>query len=209
MYLQTIDTLVKIGGGTLTAAAAVFAVVKGLSEWRKATEQRRDELAQRQREFRHKQAIFGRDLTKEVFTDPKARDALRMLDWVETSYHDDTGNILRIRRDTIQKAMRTDNLTFTLEEFFIRTRFESLYDYLEQIEHLATLGVIDFSDVETAFRYYVKRALQPDIEHFGFLDFYDYPQAKAFLRRFQKKKLVMVVEQQGGGYSLPGARSAQ
>jgi hypothetical protein len=188
MDLQTADILVKIVAGSVTAATAVFGVLKGLSEWRKATQQRRDELALRQREFRHKQAIFGRELAKEVFADPKSRDALRMLDWLDTSYHDDSDNVLRIRRADVQNAMRTVNLTFTDEEVFIRTRFESLYDHFEQMEHLISLNVIDFTDVETAFRYYVHRAMQPDIQHLGFLDMYDYPQAKAFLQRFRKKQ---------------------
>ena len=57
----------------VTAAGVLIASFKALAEWRRATEQRREELEQRQREFRDKQAAFARELTREVFADPKAR----------------------------------------------------------------------------------------------------------------------------------------
>jgi hypothetical protein len=68
--------------------------------------------------------------------------------------------------------------------------FEALYDHLEEIEKLVSLEIINFEDLETAFRYYMVRALRPDIEHFAFLDYYDYPNAKAFLNRFAKETTV-------------------
>jgi len=187
MQPGTIETWVKIIG----AAAAIFASFKALAEWRRSTQQRREEHALRQREYRQKQAVFGRELTREVFSDPKARTALRMLDYFDREYVDeDTGAKYRIRRDfDVQPAMRpysTEN-PFTAAEVFVRTRFESLYDHLEQIEHLIKLDVVEFEDVETAFRYYMIRAIGPKIEHFAFLDSDDYPRAKDFLRRFEGK----------------------
>ena len=189
MQPTTIETWVKIIG----AAAAIFASFKALAEWRRSTQQRREEHALRQREYRQKQAVFGRELIREVFSDPKARTALRMLDYLDREYvDDDTGAKYRIRRDLdIQPAMRpysTENpAPFTAAEAFVRTRFESLYDHLEQIEHLINLGVVALEDVETTFRYYSVRAIRPNIEHFAFLDYYDYPRAKDFLRRFEGK----------------------
>jgi len=41
--------------------------------------------------------------------------------------------------------------------------------------------------LETVFRYYMIRALRPEIEHAAFLDYYDYPNAKAFLNRFAEE----------------------
>jgi hypothetical protein len=93
----------------------------------------------------------------------------------------------RIRREDLQAALRTTDLTFTDEQKFVRAAFESLYDYLEQIEQLICLEVISFEDIETVFRYYMVRALQPDVRHVDFLDDYDYPRAKQFLQRFEGK----------------------
>jgi hypothetical protein len=61
-----------------------------------------------------------------------------------------------------------------------------LYDHLEQIEHLISLKVLNFDDVKTPFRYYIQNALRPAIRHIKFLDYFDYPDAKAFLSRFEK-----------------------
>jgi hypothetical protein len=80
------------------------------------------------------------------------------------------------------------SLRFSKVEAFIRTRFEALYDRLEEIERLVNLEIINFEDLETAFRYYMLRAQRPEIEHFAFLDYYDYPNAKAFLNRFATEK---------------------
>jgi len=68
--------------------------------------------------------------------------------------------------------------------------FEALYDYLEQVEHLIVLRVLAFDDIETAFRYYLVRVIRPTIQHFDFLDYYDYPRAKKFLLRFEGKEKV-------------------
>lgn len=164
---------------------------KGLAEWRRATEQRRDELALRQREYRQKQALFAREVVREIFADGRARAALKMLDWLNAEYTDDDGAKYQIRRDEIQTALRvTGGLVFKDEEVFVRTRFEALYDQLEQLEHLIELEVAAFEDVETAFRYYAVRAIRPKIEHFAFLDYYDYPRAKKFLLRFEGKEKV-------------------
>ena len=190
MQTDTIEPWVKIIG----AAAAILTCFKALAEWRRSTQQRQEEHALRQREYRQKQAVFGRELVREVFSDPKARTALRMLDYLDREYVDaDSGAKHRIRRNSdIQPAMRPYSpeapVPFTAAEAFVRTNFESLYDHLEQIEHLIKLGVVAFEDVETAFRYYLMRAIRPNIEHFAFLDYYDYPKAKDFLRRFEGKE---------------------
>jgi hypothetical protein len=84
--------------------------------------------------------------------------------------------------------MRTTDLRFTDAEAFVRTRFEALYDHLEQVEHLIDLGVLAIDDVETAFRYYMVRDIRPTIQHFAFLDYYDYPRARKFLLRFGGKE---------------------
>jgi hypothetical protein len=102
-------------------------------------------------------------------------------------YADDDGTKHRVRREELQPALRTSGLSFTSEQKFIRASFEALYDQLEQIEQLIGLELVNFEDIETVFRYYVRRALEPDVRHFAFLDEYDYPRAKQFLQRFEAK----------------------
>lgn len=185
MTTGELETWVKIIGGLIAAVGILVGGFKALAEWRRTTEQRKEELKQRQREFRHKQASFARELTREVFSDHRSRAALKMLDWLAAEYMDENGASYQIHRNELQSALRTSDFTFTDKEKFIRTRFEALYDYLEQIEHLIDLEVINFDDIETVFRYYMIRAIRPSIRHFEFLDYYDYPRAKSFLERFE------------------------
>ena len=179
----------------ITAATAIFATFKALSEWRRSIQQRKEELSLRQREFRHKQATFARDLVKEIFADKKARNALKLLDWIREVYEDDAGVMHEIKRDEIQQAMRPfkmnpmgDENIFSDKEKFVRLQFEALYDYFEQLENMIGLSVVAFEDVESTFRYYMRRLLRPNIEHFEFLDYYEYPKAKAFLLRYKSDR---------------------
>jgi hypothetical protein len=188
MSVSDLSTWVGVVAGVATAVGVFVAIFQAIAEWRRSTNQRVEELKQRQREFRHKQATFARELTREVFADPKARAALKMMDWLNARYLAENGTPYTIQRDEVQPALRMNNLHFTDKETFIRLCFEALYDYLEQIEHLIELEVINFDNIETVFRYYILRILRPDIRHFEFLDFYDYPRATKFLRRFESKQ---------------------
>jgi hypothetical protein len=187
MTASEVQSWVTIVGGVVAAVGVFIASFKALVEWRRANEWREEELRQRQREFRHKQATFARELTREVFADPRARAALKMLDSLSYEYADEAGVKHRVRVDQIQPALRTVELTFSDEEKFIRSGFEGLYEYLEQIEQLIGLEVVNFEDIETVFRYYMARALRPDVRHLGFLEQYDYPRAKKFLLRFEAR----------------------
>lgn len=187
MTAGDIQAWVTILGGVVTAVGILVASFKALVEWRRATEQREEELKLRQREFRQKQATFARELTREVFSDQYARAALKMLDSISFEYADENGAKHRIRIEELQPALRTSDFTFTDEQKYVRASFEALYDYLEQIEQLISLEVINFEDIETVFRYYMVRTLRPDVRHLDFLDHYDYPRAKQFLQRFEGK----------------------
>ena len=176
------DWVIMIGT-TATVIGVLLTSWKALAEWNQSTKQR-------EFEFRHKQAVYAREITKEIFNDPKARAALEMLDWLRRKFKTEEGEILDVRRSEIQSAMRAPNaqvqtsLRFSKLEAFIRTRFEALYDRLEEIEKLIRLKIINFEDVETVFRYYMIRVQRPNIQHYAFLEYYDYPTVKAFLSRF-------------------------
>jgi hypothetical protein len=124
---------VIIIGTIATALGVVIGVWKGLAEWRSSTKQRKEELKYREREFRHKQAVYARDIMKEVFDDSRARAALAMLDWLRKKFKTDDGEILEVRRNEIQLALRapgqlpasdSTSLRFAKVEVFIRTSFE-------------------------------------------------------------------------------------
>lgn len=178
---------ITVGSAVVATGGGLVAAFKAVSEWKRATLQRRDELRQRELEFRHKQAVFSRDLIKDIFGDTCSRAALRMLDWDLNDYEDGKLAKYEISRAEVKHALRATNLRFSDKEVYIRSCFESLYDYLEQLENLIRLEVINFEDIETTFRYYMIRVVRPDTEHFDFFVFYDYPRAKQFIDRFQAR----------------------
>src|SRR5262245_4512291 len=146
MTVGEIQALVAIIGA-VAAVGVLIASFKAIVEWQRATEQREEELKLRQREFRHKQATFARELTREVFSGPRARAALKMLDSLSFEYADDSGTKHRIRREELQPALRTSGLNFTDEQKYIRASFEALYDHLEQLEQLIGIDLINFEDI--------------------------------------------------------------
>jgi Asp-tRNA(Asn)/Glu-tRNA(Gln) amidotransferase C subunit len=180
-----ISQWLTVGSAVAATCGGLVAAFKAIAEWRRATLQRRDELRQKALEFRHKQAVFSRDLIKDIFGDAWSRAALRMLDWDLNDYEDVKGTKYEISRAEVKRALRTSELHFSDTEVYIRTCFESLYDYLEQLENLIRLEVINFQDIETTFRYYAVRAVRPDTDHSSFFVYYDYPKAKQFIDRFQ------------------------
>jgi hypothetical protein len=64
-------------------------------------------------------------------------------------------------------------------------QFEALYEFLEQLERLIQLEVVNFFDVRTAFGYYMKKVQKPALAHMDFLEELGYPYAKQFVLRFK------------------------
>ena len=167
----------------VASVGGVVIAWKGVAEWKRATLQRADELRQRELEFRQKQAVFSRDVIKDVFADQRARNALAMLDFWEHTHQDADGKQYHVHRNQLQPVLRGASSGDDGVDWFIRQSFESLYDHLEQVENLLEVGVLNVADIDSTFRYYMQKASQDDIVHLEFLDSFDYPKAKRFMRR--------------------------
>ena len=142
-------------------------------------------MKQRKQEFRQKQAIFARELIKDIFSDRRARNALTMLDFSDDTYEDVNGAEYHVTRPELQPALGYEDCADEKKATFIRRCFESLYDHLEQAEILLEVNVLNISDIDTTFRYYMRRALEDDIKHPDFYVRYDYPKARHFVERFK------------------------
>jgi hypothetical protein len=184
-WVGILGTIAAIVGGGLAAW-------KGIVEWKRATLQRTDELTQRKdalkqrkQEFRQKQAVFARDIIKDIFGDRRARNALTMLDFWEDDYEDTNSARFHVTRADLHPALHSFDSEDEVKATFIKRCFESLYDHLEQVENLLEVGVLNIADIDTAFRYYMKNALERDIEHLQFFVDFDYPKAKRFQLRFK------------------------
>jgi hypothetical protein len=78
------------------------------------------------------------------------------------------------------------DLVLSDQDQFIRSQFEALYEFLEQLERLIQLDVVNFLDVKTAFGYYMEKAQKPALWHMDFLEKLGYPYAKQFVARFKR-----------------------
>jgi hypothetical protein len=182
-WVNVLGTVAAIGGGGLAAW-------KAISEWKRATLQRADELRQREeelqqrkQEFRQKQAVFARDTIKDIFADKRAFNALTMLDFDEYDFEDvEKRKRHHIVRQELQPVLRMDSIGDPAKETFIRRSFEGLYDHLEQVQNLLDVDVLNLADIETTFRYYMRSALEPDIEHLKFFEDFDYPGTARFMK---------------------------
>jgi|GEM_PF-1581169 len=184
--VNVLGTIAAIVGGGIAAW-------KAISEWKRATLQRADELKQREQEldqrrheFRQKQAVFARDIIKDVFADKRAFDALTMLDFLEETYLDPkTNKSHHISRKDLRPALVEgidDQDRDEDKDTFIRRAFEGLYDHLEQVQNLVDVGVLNLEDLSTAFRFYMQRALSEEVKHIEFLREFDYPKTEHFMK---------------------------
>jgi hypothetical protein len=193
IFLWYLGEFVKVLGTAVAIFAGIVAAWKAIAEWKRATLQRADELKQRElelhqqkQEFRQKQALFAREIIKDIFDDKRARNALTMLDFREDEYEDINGARYEVERPELKPALCDSKSEDEDKAIFIKRCFESLYDHLEQVENLLEVGVLNVEDIAPAFRYYMQKALHGDIQHLEFFDAFDYPKAKRFAMRFAK-----------------------
>jgi hypothetical protein len=174
---------VKLVGTLVASCGGVVAALKAVSEWKRATLQRKEELNQRKREFRQKQAVFARDTIKDIFADQRAARALVMLDFREYDYEDrEKKKMHHVLRQELQPVLGLESIGDPDKETFIRRSFEALYDHLEQVQNLLDVGVLNLEDIQTTFAYYMRSALENDVEHLEFFDEFEYPGARRFMK---------------------------
>jgi hypothetical protein len=183
-----LGTLAVIIGGGIAACKAIDELGRARLQRADELHQRKQALKQREREFRQKQAMFARDIIKDIFADNRASDALMMLDFDEYDYNDAEKNKTHhIKREELQRVLRIEPIPDSEEdaekETFIRKCFERLYDQLEQLQNLLDVGVLNLADLESTFGYYMRKALKPDVEHTKFFKDFDYPGVERFMRK--------------------------
>jgi hypothetical protein len=182
-----VGTLGAVVAGSIAAYKAIIELKRARLQRADELDQRKEALEQRKQEFRQKQAMFARDIIKDIQADKRASDALMMLDFGEYDYTDAEKNKTHhIKRGEIQRVLLSQEIPEEErdpdKETFIRKSFERLYDHLEQVQNLLDVGVLNLADLETTLRYYMRIALEPDIEHMWFFDEFEYPGVKRFMK---------------------------
>ena len=175
--------LFQVGAWSAAIIGGWIAAQKALFEMNRANTQRAEDL-------RWKQAEMAKKCLDELFSDPLARAALKMLDWDGLPYTTPAGSKTQpISSVSRHRALRTENTEFGAEPDapFIRDAFDALYDRLERFEHLIRIRLITFEDVKPAMAYYVALLTGPAeaLTTMGFLEAYGFQLARAFLGRFE------------------------
>ena len=156
--------------------ATVVAAIAAILQWRK--------------NLRWKQAEMAKTCLDEIWNDPLAFAALKMLDWTGLSFRlpDDSGHTPQISHEQRRTSLRVANTQFPPGDPgpFIRDAYDRLFDGFERLEHFLRIKLIRFDDVEPRVRYYVGKLStageRPVAE--TFLTVYDFKLALCFLERF-------------------------
>ena len=186
-FVGVVGTLAAVVAGSIAAYKAITEMKRARLQRADELEERKEALKQRKQEFRQKQAMFARDIIKDIQSDKRALDALMMLDFEKYDYTDaEKSKTHHIRRAELQRILLLQPIPEEEhdpdKETFVRKSFERLYDHLEQVQNLLGVGVLNLEDFQTTFAYYMRRALEKDVEHLEFFDKFEYPGAKRFMK---------------------------
>jgi hypothetical protein len=164
-------------GGLLAAWAAIVALQRGNQE-------RAEANSNRKLEFRWRKAELSRTIIDQIWGDPLAGAALKMLDWEGVSYAHNGHTTAPITSTAMVMALRTNNCLFSEDEQFIRDCFDALFDGFERIEHYVRIELILWEDVQGRIDYFATKLAERKATITTFLDTYGFPLAKALLERF-------------------------
>lgn len=174
---QVLAWLVASIGGTIAAFKAV-------AELRRANRERAEALTERQREFRWRQAEMARTILDQLWADPLARAAMKMLDWTGLTYTHEGQKTGPITHEAMTKSLRTTNTQFTFDEQFVRDAFDQLFDGFERIEHYLAIKLVIWDDVSGRLEYYVSLLARRKPTFDAFLKTYGFTLAGRLLIRF-------------------------
>lgn len=173
--MSEFDSLLTHVADYVGVGIALFAARKGISEFKISN-------IEKARENRHKQASAARDALQEVFSNEKARAAMRMLDWSGRPYSD--GNTEHfVDFEDLGLALRITDPNFSAKEILIRECFEEFFDHLELLEHYAAIDFLNIDDLTVPLAYYAKKIDSNRPAFKPFLKEYGYKKADTFITR--------------------------
>jgi hypothetical protein len=130
----------------VTSIGAPIAALWSLLQWRES-------LQQRKIEFRWKQADLGRQLLDQLFDEPVAGIALELIDGELHFLKTPEDGELIVDGNTIINALSI-NKNNTPVSRHIRKSFDTLLYYLERLETMIKLNLIELEDIEMPTKYY-------------------------------------------------------
>lgn len=185
MVDNTVKDVFQVSAWLVAAIGGTIAAFKAVAELRRANQERAVALAVRRREFRWRQAEMARTIHDQLWADPLARAALKMLDWQGLIYTHDGQKTGKITHELMEGALRTTNTNFTFDEQFVRDAFDVLFDGFERIEHYLVIKLVKWDDVKGWLEYYINLLATRKQTINTFLETYGFTLTGRFLNRFQ------------------------
>lgn len=159
----------------VTAVGVLFGIFRGIREMRLTRETR-------QLEYRWRKADLARRVISDLESSESVKSALRLTDYDQ--------NDIRISDDLIARpvdiaaALSVKPLAPGSKEDTIRILFHDLFGHLEQLEHLISIDLIEFKDVEYPLTYWMRNFLANWPAYHANLRAYRFPLAENFILRF-------------------------
>lgn len=177
----TLKDWVSVISTLITMALALWGIWSGLRSARNAIQEKR-------KEHRQKQLAAARDMMKEIFTDPLARSAMRMMDWSGRSFtHEGQAYVVHWRDLKPALVVHEKGLGFSKQQEFIRDCFEAYFDHMLVLEHFLKQDYLHEADIAVPLEYYAGRVMAFPDTYDGFLRAYGYSEARALMQRLAER----------------------
>lgn len=146
---------------------------------RDALRSARNAIQEKQNAHRQKQLAAAREMMKEVFTDPLARSAMRMMDWSGRTFTYE-GQPFTVHWRDLKPALVVyqKGMSFDKKQEFIRDSFESFFDHMLVLKHFIEQNYLNEADIAVPLKYYAGRVIDFPDTYGGFLEAYGYTEAR-------------------------------
>ncbi|WP_409313464.1 hypothetical protein [Pseudomonas putida] len=155
---------------------------------RDALQSARNAIQEKQNTHRQKQLAAARDIVKEIFTDPLARSAMRMMDWSGRTFIYE-GQPFTVHWRDLKPALvvHQKGMGFDKKQEFIRDCFESFFDHMLVLKHFIEQNYLNEADIAVPLEYYAGRVIDFPDTYGGFLDAYGYAEARDLMLRLAQR----------------------
>lgn len=146
-------------------------------------------IQEKQNEHRQKQLAAARDMMKEIFTDPLARSAMRMMDWSGRTFtYEEQSFPVHWRDLKPALVVHQKGMGFNKQQEFIRDSFESFFDHMLVLEHFIEQNYLNEADIAVPLEYYAGRIIAFPDTYDGFLRAYGYGEARDLMQRLAQRR---------------------
>jgi hypothetical protein len=83
------------------------------------------------------------------------------------------------------EALPRSKIIFATHPIYIQDGFDSLFYYLDRIEHFLRINLITFDDVRNPMEYYAQKMVKDKKVFLDYINTINYKGAAEFLNRFQ------------------------